>query len=100
MIGTMSSSGTPLAFRLRTEEKAKPKIASTWPCASIGSRTGKPTDSMVIALSSIAAASLKAAHWPKAASGGGAPSFLPSSDFGSDVMPWLLRPITAKGGWS
>ena len=83
-----------------TEEKEKPKIASTCPWASIGSRTGKPTFSILMAEVSIPATSTKAGHWPKAASGGGAPSVLPSSDLGSSVTPLLLRPMMAKGGRS
>ncbi|MNL77941.1 hypothetical protein D3C87_2042280 [compost metagenome] len=85
---------------MRITEKAKPQTPSTSPEASMGSRTGKPMDSSVMAEVSIPAASTNAGHWAKAPSGGGAPSFLPSSDFGSVVTPSDLRPTTAKVGRS
>ena len=45
------------------EEKLKPVIASTLPWASIGSRTGKPTFSMVTFEASMSLAFVKAFHW-------------------------------------
>ena len=75
-------------------------MPSTWPCASIGSRTGKPTLSIVTLDSSMPAAGTNAFHWANAPSGGGAPSFLPSTDLGSSVTPSDLRPMIEKGGRS
>ncbi len=82
------------------EELEKPKTASTSPDASIGSRTGKPTFSMRILLSSRLLTALKIGHWAKAASAAGAPNFLPSRLFTSVVTPRDLRPTIEKGGRS
>ena len=44
------------------EENEKPVMASTWPAASIGSRTGKPTFSIVTLEASMSLACTKIFH--------------------------------------
>ena len=58
----MSPAGTPLALRFITEEKEKPVMASTLPCASMGSRTGKPTFSIFTFAASIPFCFTKMGH--------------------------------------
>ena len=72
-------------------------MASTWPAASIGSRTWAPIFSIVTLDASMPLAFTKIGHCAKAPPPAGAPSFLPSRSFGM-LMPRLLRPITANGG--
>ena len=59
----MSSCGTPFAFRLMKEENQNPVIASTLPCASMGSRTGKPMFSIFTFEASILFAATNDGHW-------------------------------------
>ena len=80
-------------------EKEKPVMASTLPSASIGSRTGKPTLSILTLLSSMPFSFTNAFHWAKAPSAAGAPSTFPSRSFGF-VMPVFVVVAMAKGGLS
>ena len=58
----MSSTGRPRDFRFMNTENEKPNTASTSPEASIGSRTGKPTFSNFMVLSSSLLTDLKIGH--------------------------------------
>jgi hypothetical protein len=60
---TMSSTGRRRGFRFMKTENEKPNTASTSPEASIGSRTGKPTFSNFMLLSSRPLTDLKIGHW-------------------------------------
>jgi hypothetical protein len=57
-------------------------MASTLPCASIGSRTGKPMFAIFTLAASILFACTKIGHCAYAPSAAGAPSTLPSRSFG------------------
>ena len=59
---TMSSTGTFIDFRLMKDENEKPVMASTWPLCSIGSRTGKPTFSILTLEASMPFACTKIFH--------------------------------------
>ena len=72
-------------------------MASTLPAASMGSRTGKPTFSMVTLEASMPFAFTNAFHCAYAPSGAGAPRILPSRSFGA-ITPSDLRPMIANGG--
>ena len=98
-ITEMSAGGILFCTRLKNEENEKPVIASTLPCASIGSRTGKPTFSIFTFEPSKPLTLVKARHWAKAPSGAGAPSVLPSRSLG-ELMPDFFRLTMAKGGRS
>ena len=93
----MSFSGTPIDFRLMNDENEKPVMASTWPFCSIGSRTGKPTFSILTLEASMSFAWTKIFHCAKAPSAAGAPSVLPSRSFGL-LTPRLLRPTIENAG--
>ena len=79
------------------DENDRPVMASTWPAASIGSRTSNPTFSVVTLDRSMPVAFAKIGHCAVALSSAGAPMILPSRSFGL-AMPRLLRAITANGG--
>ena len=54
--------GTPIDFRLMKDENEKPVMASTLPLGSIGSRTGKPTFSILTLEASMPFACTKIFH--------------------------------------